>query len=101
VERKGWSWQSNGAKLRRLWTSCKKPLDIRINSLGRNPMSKKNRLNELRAQIEEEAKYVDVKPFSHNIITSALGLIQREFDTEQANRAVRDFGLEEKGWSQI
>lgn len=61
----------------------------------------KNRLEELRAEIKAEVKFVGVKSHSHNIISIILGKIQKEFDTEQANRAVRDFGLEKKGWSQI
>ena len=63
-------------------------------------MANKSRLEELRAQVETEAKFVDVKRHSHNIITIVLGMIQKEFDTEQANKAIRDFGLEHKGWSQ-
>ena len=57
-------------------------------------------LEDLRKEIKKEAHYVDVKSYSHNIISIALQSIDRQFGTEEANRAVRDFKLERLGWSQ-
>lgn len=61
----------------------------------------KAKIKDLRKEIEELAKSVDVKSHSHNLISLALQKLAREHGTEEANRAVRDFGLEDKGWSQI
>ncbi len=57
-------------------------------------------LEELRAEIKEYAPLVDKTSHAHNLINLALGSINRDFGREEANRAVRDFKLEEKGWSQ-
>ena len=57
-------------------------------------------LAELRKQIKDEARYVDVRSHSHNIITINLGMIHADYGVEEANKAVRDFKLERKGWSQ-
>lgn len=53
-----------------------------------------------RKTIKQEAPYVDVKPFSHNIITLSLGAIAKEYGRGEANKAIVDFGLEDLGWSQ-
>ena len=58
-------------------------------------------LQELRQQIEDEAPYVDTRSHSHKIITICLGTIDKEYGTEEANKAIRDFKLERLGWSQV
>lgn len=57
-------------------------------------------LEELRNQIKDEAPYVGVKPYSHNIITMCLGTISQEHGIEEANKAIFDFKLGRKGWQQ-
>ena len=57
-------------------------------------------LNKWRADIQTYAPHVDRMTYAHNIINLALRGINEQFGTEEANRAVRDFKLEEKGWSQ-
>jgi hypothetical protein len=57
-------------------------------------------LRNLRAGIKKEAPDVDVKSHSHNIISSLLRTIAQDHGTDAANKAIRDFGLEKKGWSQ-
>jgi len=56
-------------------------------------------LEELRVKIEHEAQYVDIKPYSHNIITLILGQIAKEYGQPEANRAITDFALDMMGWS--
>jgi len=56
-------------------------------------------LEELREKIEDEVPYVDVKPYSHNIIGLLLSQIAKEHGRAEANKAIEDFGLEELGWS--
>lgn len=55
-------------------------------------------LDELRERIEHEVDYVDVKPYSHNIISLALMQINEGYGNAEANRAIRDFGLDDLGW---
>lgn len=57
-------------------------------------------LDELRAGIKEYVPLVDKTSHAHNLINLALGSINREFGKEEANRAIRDFKLELKGWEQ-
>ena len=58
----------------------------------------KETLKELRAEIKKEVPYVDLKPFSHNIISIGLMIITKDYGKEEANKAIRDFELEELGW---
>ena len=48
--------------------------------------------------IADNAPEVDVLPYSHSLISLALGAIDREWGEAAANKAIRDFGLEELGW---
>ena len=56
-------------------------------------------LSELRDRIRWEAPYVGRKPYSHNIIRIVLAEIEKNFGRAEANRAVRDFSLERKGFN--
>lgn len=53
---------------------------------------------EWRKVIADNAPNIDVLPYSHNLITLALGAIDREWGEAAANKAIRDFGLEQLGW---
>ena len=55
-------------------------------------------LEELRTQIEKEVSYVDLKPFSHNIISLCLQMIMNDYGKEEANKAVKELGLKRLGW---
>jgi hypothetical protein len=56
-------------------------------------------LSELRDRIRWEAPHVGRKPYSHNIIRIVLVEIEKRFGRAEANRAVRDFNLERKGFN--
>ena len=56
-------------------------------------------LADWRERIETEVDYVDVKPYSHNLISLALGAISDGWSKREANRAITDFGLDTLGWS--
>ena len=58
----------------------------------------KKRLAELYAKIEKEVEFVDVKPYSHNIISLILRTISKEFGYNEANEAIDEFKLDEIGW---
>jgi hypothetical protein len=56
-------------------------------------------LTQLRQRINGEAPYVGTRPYSHNIIRLALAEIDRRFGRPEANKAVVDFKLENKGFN--
>jgi len=60
----------------------------------------KKTLKELRANIKKEIPYVDLKQFSHNIISINLMIIAKEYGKEEANKAIRDLKLDELGWKE-
>ena len=64
-------------------------------------MEKKKTLKDWRETIQEEAPFVDLKPYSHNIISLALGAIHKGWGKAKANQAIKDFGLKRKGWNPI
>jgi hypothetical protein len=57
-------------------------------------------LRVLRAQIKREARYIGRKPYSHNIVRLVLADIDKRFGRAAANKAVRDFNLEAKGFNE-
>jgi len=57
-------------------------------------------LDEWRDTIKKNAPLVDRSSHSHNLINLALQAINKKYGKNEANRAVRDFKLESKGWSQ-
>lgn len=59
------------------------------------------RLQELRDKISAERRFVDKKPYSHNIISLTLQQIHTEFGKEESNAAVRELKLEKLGWSEV
>jgi len=61
-------------------------------------MSKSSSLKKLRGIIRQEVPYVDVKPYSHNIINLTLNFIASKYGKDEANKAIRDFGLSSLGW---
>lgn len=61
-------------------------------------LNHKKTLDEWREAIAKEVPYVDVKPYSHNIISICLGAIAQEWGRAEADRAIDDFGLKELGW---
>ncbi len=56
-------------------------------------------LEEYREKIEEEADYIDIRPYSHNIVGLLLSSIAAHYGDDEAKKAIKDFHLEEKGWS--
>jgi len=58
-------------------------------------------LEELREIIDNEVPFVDIKPYSHNIIGLALVTIAKRYGYDVANQAIEDFGLEDLGWHKV
>jgi hypothetical protein len=53
--------------------------------------------------IAKEAEFIDIKPFSHNIVSlNLLMLVKNEgYYTAKIQEVVRMFGLDKKGWDYI
>lgn len=60
--------------------------------------TKPRTLDEWRDTIRREAPWVDIKPYSHNIIAIALSAIAVRWGTDEAEKAIDDFKLARKGW---
>jgi len=58
-------------------------------------------LKELRKQILNERDWVDIKPYSHNIISICLQILSEDYGQDEANKVIRDFDLTELGWREI
>jgi len=48
--------------------------------------------------IEDEVMFVNVKPYSHNIINISLQAIATEYGRTVANKVIDDCDLERLGW---
>ena len=61
-----------------------------------------NTLEELRQVIENEIPFIDIKPYSHNIISITLRIINDEYGEQEAVNIIADnYELQEKGWGYI
>lgn len=58
-------------------------------------------LKDIRDKIKKEVPYVDMKPYSHNLISLYLMQINKEFGKEEANKVIDDFDLELLGWHKV
>lgn len=59
------------------------------------------RVDELRDTIWRESFFVDIKPYSHNMISVCLREVAEIVDNGYANQLIDDFGLEKLGWSKV
>ena len=48
--------------------------------------------------IEHEVMFVNLKPYSHNIINISLQAIAQQHGREEANKVIEDLDLERLGW---
>ena len=55
-------------------------------------------LEKFKMTIKNEIPYIDIKTFSHNIISLELRLVSEQFGQDVANQLIKDFGLDTKGW---
>ncbi len=58
-------------------------------------------LKGIQKKIAEEVPYIDIKPYSHNIISCYLKSIMDDFGIDVFNETLEKFDLEEKGWRKI
>lgn len=55
-------------------------------------------LEEWRDVIRQNAPLVDRMPYAHNIIGLALNAIDKLTGEAEVEKAIKDFGLDKKGW---
>lgn len=58
-------------------------------------------LGEWIEMIENEVMFVNVKPYSHNMISAALGAIADRWGNAEANRVIDELELEHLGWKKV
>jgi len=65
--------------------------------IGEEEKKKKEIIN----KILEEIRYVDIKPFSHNIINLELRILADKYGQEEANKLIENTNLKNLGWGYI
>ena len=60
-----------------------------------------DRKQELIKAIKDQIPYVDIKPYSHNIIGLKLQMLSTEYGQEEANKLIRETKLKDIGWTVI
>jgi hypothetical protein len=58
-------------------------------------------LNDWIRAIENEVMFVNVRPYSHNIINISLQAIAENYGREAANKVIEDQDLERLGWHKV
>ena len=61
-------------------------------------MATKYTLEQWEEKIKNEVPYIDVKPYSHNIISIALGAIDKHWGSIETNNIIIKYKLNERGW---
>ena len=60
--------------------------------------SEKPKLEDLKKNIKKEIPFVDVKPFSHNIISMTLSMIEETYGEDVAIQTMSELRLDKLGW---
>ena len=55
-------------------------------------------LKQIRINIAKEVPWVDIKPYSHNIISILLRMASEDYGVKEANQIVDDLNLKKLGW---
>jgi hypothetical protein len=56
-------------------------------------------LVKIRESIIKEIPYIDIKPYSHNIIGLQLSVIDKKYGHDEVVKTIKEFELDKKGWS--
>jgi len=56
---------------------------------------------ELIIEIKDEIPWVDIKPYSHNIIGLKLDILRRDYGEEEVRSLVKNTQLKHLGWGWI
>tara|TARA_R100000654_G_scaffold2545_4_gene9399 strand:- start:3550 stop:3744 length:195 start_codon:yes stop_codon:yes gene_type:complete len=58
-------------------------------------------IEEIIMKIKEEIPYVDIKPFSHNIINIELRILGDNYGEEEVKKLIKSTKLKDLGWGYI
>jgi len=58
-------------------------------------------LKKARKVIKKEKPYIDIKPYSHNIISLILQHVSKTCGNKYANQLIDEFYLTHYGWSRV
>ena len=61
-------------------------------------LRKMDALEELQNRIVKQIPHLDIKEYSHNIITMLLETIHNEHGEETVKKTILELGLKERGW---
>ena len=64
-------------------------------------MSKTETKEDVERLLEKEVPYIDLKPYSHNIVGITLSIAAKNFGKSYANALIDKYKLEELGWSKV
>tara|TARA_R100001244_G_scaffold129074_1_gene100248 strand:- start:314 stop:529 length:216 start_codon:yes stop_codon:yes gene_type:complete len=64
-------------------------------------MSKEQTLEQLRDDIESYVDTIDVAPYSSNLISMALRIIDKNYGKDKANETIDIFDLETLGYNKV
>lgn len=62
------------------------------------PKEQQKKLVSLHREIREQIPFINLKPYSHNIISCVLRIIAKEFGYNKANEAIDKLELGPRGW---
>lgn len=54
-----------------------------------------------RNKLDEHVGDIDIKPYSHNIVSIVLLGVASKIGTDYANQLIDDYNLEELGWKKV
>lgn len=66
-------------------------------------MSNNSTATEIILKIESEADYIDIKPYSHNLVSIYLLTLKEKygFTPKQVSNIVKLYNLDKKGWKHL
>jgi len=70
-------------------------------NMDHEKLLKNPKYQKILATIDKEVDYVDIKPYSHNIISCTLQEAAEEFGHMVVNDIIVEFELEALGWSKV
>lgn len=88
--------QTNKTKRRKLKLVDKISTD---NKMKRTDYNTNPKVSEIRKEILEESHFIDVKPYSHNIVGFQLRALKDLTDDDFVYETIVQFGLDKRGWS--
>ena len=64
-------------------------------------MSSSEKIIKILTKIDEEIPYIDIKPYSHNIIGLQLDMLEKLTNEDNIKKVVKEKGLDKLGWGHI